>query len=436
MRRRVIALITAFCLVLSGCAVAARSDASGEPLTFYYLMRDAEQLRGEEAVASETRIASVLSLWDLIDLYLKGPEDETLRSPFPAGTAVRDIQYPDGVLTLHMSGAFFTLTGVELSLACCCLADTVFAYTGREAVVLLDETESIRMELRPGQFVLSDDMPVGASEAYTLYFADSQKRYLVGETRSAILSHSDSEASFVVRKLLEGPENRQLSSALPENTEVLAVRVEDGVCILDLARGFYENRPQDLTGCYLAIYSLVNSLTALEGVEAVRFLEDGAAVERYGDFALGDPIARYGECIGPVRTASGEIDVNMYVCVEATDQLFAVPCRVKQTVSEPLAEAVVTRLLSFEPPVGCYAPIPYGTELLSISMSGTTCYVDLSERFYPQEDTEAAEKAAVSALAATLTDLSEIDAVVLTVGGDSGGLQYVDISHPLTGAIF
>ena len=435
MRHRILALLCVLVLLLSGCAVAPGQASSGDPATFYYLPREAELLRTEEAVVSETRMVRVLSLWDLLALYLKGPEQEDLISPFPPGTSVVDIRYPDGVLTMQMSGEFFTLTGVELSLASCCLADTVFAYTGREAVVLLDETESIRLELQPGQFVLSNDLPVGTSGAYTVYFADSQRRYLVGETRSVILSRNESAASFMMRQLLEGPENRQLSPVIPEGTQVRAVRVEGGVCTLDLSREFYEGKPADLYGCYMTIYGIVNSLTGLEGIEAVRFLEEGAEVEQYGAFSLSSPVARYSQCIGPVRTASGEIDVDIYVCLENTNQPFAVPCRVKQTVTAPLAEAVVTTLLSFEPPAGCYEPIPYGTELLSISISGTTCYVDLSDRFYPQEDTEEAEKAAVSALVSTLTALTEIDAVVLTIGGDSSGLNYVDISGPLTGSV-
>ena len=58
--------------------------------------------------------------------------------------------------------------------------------------------------------------------------------------------------------------------------------------------------------------------------------------------------------------------------------------------------------------------------------------MDLSDKFIPQEDTEATEKAAVWALTKSLTVLDNITSIVLTINGENDGLNYVDISEPLT----
>ena len=70
----------------------------------------------------------------------------------------------------------------------------------------------------------------------------------------------------------------------------------------------------------------------------------------------------------------------------------------------------------------------------SISVSGNICYVDLSDKFIPQEDTEASEKAAVRSLVTSLTSMDNIASVVLTINGESSGLSYVDISEPTDAA--
>jgi germination protein M len=84
------------------------------------------------------------------------------------------------------------------------------------------------------------------------------------------------------------------------------------------------------------------------------------------------------------------------------------------------------------PPQGFYNPIPYGTELLSISVSGGVCYVDLSGKFVPADGTVLSERAAVWALVSTLTELDNISSVLLTIEGESSGFTSVDISEPLT----
>lgn len=432
---RMLGLLLAAALLLCcvGCTPGQKqSDEDGIEVLLYYETKDVEQIAAESSVAHETRTVNVLSLWEFFDLYFSGPTSEELVSPFPHGTRVLDVEITDQSMTLKMSGEFFTLMGVEMSIASCCLANTVCSYFNLESVILMDETESIEIEAKPGQYVLSNSLQDDMTETFVVYFADSEYRYLNSETRDATLSENETEMAYVMRKLLEGPENEQLEPIIPEGTELLGISSADGVCRLNFSHEFYENRLDDTYGAYMTIYGITNTLTGLDGIEAVEFLVEGEPVDSYGLFPLRQPITRNPDCIGPVRMASGEVDVNIYVLSSESQEPFAVPCRVKQTVSEPLAEAVVTKILNYEPPQGFYNPIPYGTELLSISVSGNVCYIDLSDKFIPQEDTEAAEKAAVWALTKSLMALDNITSIVLTINGESDGLSYVDISEPLT----
>ena len=420
-----------FLLSFAGCGNPDGFRSESGAISFYYTAKDMEELKDiETVIIPEQRTIDVLSLWDFMDIYFSGPESDNLTSPFPVGTHVIGIQYSGNVLTLTLSGAYFTMMVIEMSLANCCLANTVCSYTGRKELIILDETDSIHMEINPEQFVLLDDAQEEINESFTVYFSDESHRYLISETRDATLSHNETEAAYLMRRLTEGPRNDNLVSIMPEGAEVLGMEISEGLCTLNLSNEFMEQRADDPYINYMTIYGIVNTLTGLDEINSVQFLINGTSQESYGLFPLDQPISRNTDCIGPVRTASGEVDVNIYVR-NTLGESFAVPCRVKQTVSQPLAEAVTEKALNYEPPLGFDNPIPYGTELLNISVSGNTCYVDLSEKFIPQEDTLESERNAVWALVRTLTDLDDISSVVLTIGGESTGLQYVDLAEPL-----
>lgn len=119
--------------------------------------------------------------------YLRGPSSDTLVSPFPNGTRVLDIVEEDRKLILKMSGEFFTMLGVELSLANCCLARTICEYADVDSVVLEDEMETIHLDIYPDHYLLSNTITEESDESFIVYFSDQERRYLVAET---VLPHS------------------------------------------------------------------------------------------------------------------------------------------------------------------------------------------------------------------------------------------------------
>lgn len=432
--KKLLSLLLAALMLLSetACSDHRTQDSNGAPVQFYYEVRDAQGLDVETTVASETRYFSGFSLQELLTTYLRGPSSDTLVSPFPNGTRVLDIVEEDRKLILKMSGEFFTMLGVELSLANCCLARTICEYADVDSVVLEDEMETIHLDIYPDHYLLTNTITEESDESFIVYFSDQERRYLVAETRAATLSENETEMAYVMRQIFDGPESEQLLGIIPKGAELLGIECQDGICTLNFSHEFYENRLDNRYGAYTTIYGITNTLTSLPDIHAVAFLDEGAVIENYGIFPLDKPVARNTDAIGPVRTASGEIDVNVYVLSDDMEKVFPVPCRVKQTISQPLAEAVTTMVLGYEAFPGFYNPIPYGTELLNVSVSGNICYVDVSDTFIPKNNTEEAERAAVWALVASLTDLDNISSVVLTINGESNGLSYVDISEPLT----
>ena len=432
MKRRVtVLLVIVLCLQMF---TACGNGLGTAPVRFYYVSRNAESLESQEVILPEDRNVRADSLTELLRQYLIGPETETLVSPFPAGTEVLEIVETEDAVSLCLSVQYFSLTGIDLSVANCCMCQTVCAYTGKDRLILMDETQTIQLNLNPEQYLLGDQAVEESSKTFTLYFPDINSRYLLAETKNATLSHNETEAAFVMRKLQEGPDNNQMQSLLPDETRIRSVTVADGMCTVDFTRAFLDNRPDDVMTDFLILYGITDSLTDLEEIDAVQFFVEGDQVSSYGVFDLSHPLQRYSACIGPVRTANGEVDVNLFALKDDDQIPLILPARVKQTISQPLAEAVVLESLRMEPPSGFYNPIPFGTELLSISVSANVCYLDVSERLIPQEDTELAEYSAVWALVSPLLELDGIRAVSLTVNGENNGLKYVNLQEPLNAA--
>lgn len=428
--KRVLAVILVLCMVLSGCG-GTKNDG-GSQVEFYYAVRSAETLGSAQTIGVERRMTHATSLMSVLELYFRGPSEERLISPFPAGTEVVSLLEQNGTPELVLSSQFFSLRAVELSIATGCLAKTICGYTGAQSVIISDETGGVHMELTPDSYYVEDAYQTDSGQNFTVYFPSEDRRYVIPEFREATLSENESTETYLIRELMAGPQTSGLQNAMPEGTELLNVTTSGGICSVDFSPEFYQSTDPDGYDIYTSVYAIVNTLTGLDSVDCVQFLKDGAAVKSCGVMLLGEPIGRDTGVIGPAQTRSGELDVDFFMCQRITDDSFRVPVRVKQSISAPAAEAVVEALIAFVPPQGFYNPIPFGTELLSVSVSGNVCYVDLSREFVPGNDTEEKELSAVWALVYTLTDLDSINSVALTIEGDASGLEYVDLSEPLS----
>lgn len=430
--KRYLSFVLLIAMLLTGCGAAKGEAGETQSLMFYYCVEGTDQLTSTIAVEGEQREVRFFTLAQLMELYFAGPSRDNLRSPFPDGTKMIAQQEGEDGLEITMNGGFFTLQGIELSIEAYCLAKTLCDYFNLDHIIVMDEMGSIRMEIDPDNYLLENSFNSETESVFTLYFPDASRRYLVPETREVTLSENESPETYLIRQLMQGPHEDALVSPMPRDTELLEVSTEGGICSVSLSKDFFSAYADAPYEAYTAIYSLVNTLTGLEHINGVQLLQVGKTVSNCSVFSLRNPIYRYSGSVGLLRASGTELDINVYVLGNEGGEAFGVPVRVKQTVVQPLAEAVAQAAIGFEAPQGFYNPIPYGTELLGISMSGNVCYVDVSRDFIPSDGTEQSERGAVWALVTSLTDQSTIRSVVLTIEGDSSGMNFVDISQPLT----
>ncbi len=120
----------------------------------------------------------------------------------------------------------------------------------------------------------------------TLYYASNDAAYLVAESSEAPSDKAE-DPSYVLGKLFEGPSDDVLVNAITKGTKVNSVNTEDGLCTVDLSAEFIEK--SGTANERMAIYSVVNTLCGLDGIDKDQFLIDGKKIMIFGSYIFDEP---------------------------------------------------------------------------------------------------------------------------------------------------
>ena len=154
------------CLVLCFSFTGCQKEETVQilkPVEFYYLQNTFSFTNSDTILGSE--------LWEsagheddlvyLIDLYFSGPQSDALSLPFPKGCTVVSITTKNDAITITVSDHFAKLTGMDLSVACTCLAKTLAGLSGADTVIIQTRTQLLdgkkSITIRDGVPILSDD---------------------------------------------------------------------------------------------------------------------------------------------------------------------------------------------------------------------------------------------------------------------------------------
>ena len=135
--KRWLALILVIILCFSGCALEAGTNNNA--VDFYYLRTHSgtyDSFFSAGAIGSETRFipAHQQDLNYMLSLYLQGPSNPELESPFPVGCKVLELHEGDSQLTLVLNPIIAAKNDMDLTIACACLAKTCMAMTGATTI--------------------------------------------------------------------------------------------------------------------------------------------------------------------------------------------------------------------------------------------------------------------------------------------------------------
>lgn len=123
-----------------------------------------------------------------------------------------------------------------------------------------------------------------------LYFANDQA-HLVNEKRKVAKRENMPQACM--QELIAGPVNKRLAPVLPKDTVVKSVRIENKIAYVDFDKRLAENIKAGSANELLAVYSVVNTLTAQKDIDSVMILIDGKETDTLsGHIDLSQPLER------------------------------------------------------------------------------------------------------------------------------------------------
>ena len=137
--KRTVALILLLLALFSFVGCPKKSNTS--TVNFYYCTANPEHHNQASVIHPEQRkIETNLSdLEEILGMYFEGPVSSRLNSPFPSGTKLITVQPSKEVVAIVLSDEIGTLNGVELMIACACLATTVLEISQSEVVEIRAE---------------------------------------------------------------------------------------------------------------------------------------------------------------------------------------------------------------------------------------------------------------------------------------------------------
>ena len=128
---------------------------------------------------------------------------------------------------------------------------------------------------------------------YILYLKFEDQDYLYDEMYSVEKSEVDLEnqtlEAFLIQQLIDVKPIRNLVSPIPEGTKLLAVEKADGIVWVDLSKEFNKNG-MTKAEAGLALASVVNTLTLLDGNDQVKILIEGEEVAEYYEIKTDKPL--------------------------------------------------------------------------------------------------------------------------------------------------
>ena len=246
-----------------------------------------------------------------------------------------------------------------------------------------------------------------------LYFPTEDNSALKKEEREVQVVDGAILKSCVLA-LMEGPKTEGLGKAIPEGTKLLGISMKDKVATVDFSKEFLQTNG---IGEVTSRFSVINTLTEIEGVEKVRLHIDGEEMIGASGLPLGAMAPAQLDKDGKPST-EGIKTITLYFSDSEAMYVVAERRQILPAKDESIEKAVLIELMKGPETNGLRGAIPNGTKLLSIGTQNGLCTVDLSSEFVDNSPGgTASERMTLSSVVNTLTELDGIDKVQFLIDG-------------------
>ena len=274
-------MIMALCasLLLTGCT---DKEVAEYDYTLYELNTDGTSLV-EVGYNTKTTDQDDLIVELINQLYI-GSEDADYMNSIPSNVVLSDYRIKSQLLTVSWSREYAELSGAQEVLVRAAIVKTLLQVKGIYSINFEIEGEPLKDVNGSVIGVMDSDTFISSfgqnsetlqSTNLILYYASKDGQTLISEERDVMYNSNTPIGRVVLEYLGMAPETEGAVPTLSDNTTVISLAVSDGVCYVTLDSSFLsqdESLPQNIV-----IYSIVNSLTEIDGISKVKLTVEGSS---------------------------------------------------------------------------------------------------------------------------------------------------------------
>lgn len=279
---KLLPLLLACMLVIAGCGDSVQTD-NGRIVEIYYINNNETkvEMHEYEIQASDTKG----QLDELIEQLGTTPVKLEYKVPLQMGFELLSYYVDGEKLYLDVSEGYKSLSATTEILVRAALVRTLSQVPGIKYVAITvdggqlhDNLGNVVGLMSADQFIdnAGDEINAYESVRLKLYFASEDGTSLIATNRTMWYNTNISLEKLVVEQLIDGPRADVADVVYPTinpNTKIQSILVKDGICYVNFDESF-------LTQIYnvssdVAIYSIVNSLAELTGINKVQISVNG-----------------------------------------------------------------------------------------------------------------------------------------------------------------
>ena len=142
-------------------------------------------------------------------------------------------------------------------------------------------TETEVNEIIPEEEISEEQM---RQTIVSLYFYNDTTKSLVPEGRLIDVKELvDKPYDKLMKLLIQGPNNRELSKTIPEGTKVNKIELKGDTLYIDFSKEFIDNHEGGEEKEKATIYSIVNTMTNLTEINSIKILINGEENKAFND---------------------------------------------------------------------------------------------------------------------------------------------------------
>lgn len=272
----IVMALTVGVILIAGC----QNNYDPEAFHVFYVNEEKTRLTNLEYELQATSVEEQIQ--ELLDELAAGTGRTGYGAAIPSDVKVLKYEITNGLLEIYFDPAYSEMSEIDEVLCRAAIVKTMVQLEEVDNVSfyivktpLKNASGNIVGPMNESSFIDNpgEDMQTIQVTELTLYFASADGKSLVKEVQEVHYNSNVSMEKKIIEQLLEETDSEYTQSAIPEGTQLINISVLDGICVVNFDDGF-KNYNYDISE-EVVIYSIVNSLTELDTIQAVQISING-----------------------------------------------------------------------------------------------------------------------------------------------------------------